>query len=55
MGPSGAGKTTIAALLSGAYAPSSGAVLLDGTELAALNQRSYRRLLGVVEQDTALL
>jgi ABC-type multidrug transport system fused ATPase/permease subunit len=53
VGPSGSGKSTIVALLTGAYEPSDGgAVLVDGKDLKDLKQREYRRLIGVVEQDS---
>jgi ATP-binding cassette, subfamily B, bacterial len=41
-------------LVSRFYAPSSGAILLDGRPLSEIQLDSYRRLLGVVEQDVFL-
>jgi subfamily B ATP-binding cassette protein MsbA len=55
VGPSGAGKTTIADLLPRFHDPSSGRVLLDDVPLTRIRRRSLRALLGVVSQDTVLL
>jgi ATP-binding cassette, subfamily B, bacterial len=54
VGPSGAGKTTLCNLIARFYDPTHGAVLLDGVDLRRLEPSSYRRLLGVVEQDVFL-
>ncbi len=54
VGPSGAGKTTLCNLIARFYDPTSGAVLLDGEDLRNIDVGSYRRLLGIVEQDTFL-
>jgi ATP-binding cassette subfamily B protein len=54
VGPSGAGKTTLCNLVARFYDPTAGAVLLDGMDLRNIDVRSYRRLLGIVEQDTFL-
>ncbi|MCC6508042.1 MAG: ABC transporter ATP-binding protein [Pirellulaceae bacterium] len=54
VGRSGAGKTTLCNLVSRFYTASEGAVLLDGRSLAEIKLESYRRLLGVVEQDVFL-
>ena len=54
VGPSGAGKTTICNLVARFYDPTSGAVLLDGTDLIEFEVESYRRLTGIVEQDVFL-
>jgi subfamily B ATP-binding cassette protein MsbA len=55
VGPSGAGKTTIADLLPRFHDPSAGQILMDGTPLTRLSRSSLRALLGVVSQDTVLL
>jgi ABC-type multidrug transport system fused ATPase/permease subunit len=55
VGPSGGGKSTIAALLLGLYAPTAGRILVDGEPLAELDLRWWRRRVGVVEQAPALL
>jgi ATP-binding cassette subfamily B protein/subfamily B ATP-binding cassette protein MsbA len=54
VGPSGAGKTTLCNLVARFYDPTGGAVLLDGVDLRDITAESYRRLLGIVEQDTFL-
>ena len=54
VGPSGAGKTTLCNLVARFYDPTGGAILLDGTDLRDITVESYRRLLGIVEQDTFL-
>ncbi|MDB5171773.1 MAG: putative multidrug export ATP-binding/permease protein [Phycisphaerales bacterium] len=54
VGPSGAGKTTLCNLIARFYDPTQGAVLLDGVDLRDITADSYRRLLGIVEQDTFL-
>jgi putative ABC transport system ATP-binding protein len=43
-GPSGAGKSTLLALLAGLDVPSTGRVLLDGTDLTALDEDGRARL-----------
>lgn len=54
VGPSGAGKTTLCNLIARFFDPTSGVITLDGTPLTDLEIDSYRRLLGVVEQDVFL-
>ena len=54
VGPSGAGKTTLSNLVARFYEPTEGAVLLDGRDVAELELESFRRLLGIVEQDVFL-
>jgi subfamily B ATP-binding cassette protein MsbA len=55
VGPSGAGKTTLADLLPRFHDPTEGRILLDGIPLTRLRRRSLRDLMGVVSQDTVLL
>ncbi len=55
VGPSGAGKTTVADLLPRFHDPTTGQVLMDGVPLTRLSRRSLRSLMGVVSQDTVLL
>jgi subfamily B ATP-binding cassette protein MsbA len=55
VGPSGAGKTTLADLLPRFHDPTAGRILMDGVPLTRLTRRSLRGLLGVVSQDTVLL
>ena len=54
VGPSGAGKTTLCNLVARFYDPQQGRVLLDGRDIREIDPRSYRSLLGVVEQDVFL-
>jgi ATP-binding cassette subfamily B protein len=51
VGPTGAGKSSLAKLLARIYDPDSGRVLVDGTDLRTLDLRGYRDQLGVVPQD----
>ncbi len=51
VGPSGAGKTTLCNLVARFYDPTRGRVTLDGRDLREIDVRSYRRMLGIVEQD----
>jgi ATP-binding cassette subfamily B protein/subfamily B ATP-binding cassette protein MsbA len=54
VGPSGAGKTTLCNLVARFYDPTAGSIQLDGVDLRDITADSYRRLLGIVEQDTFL-
>ncbi len=54
VGRSGAGKTTLCNLIARFYDPTSGVVRLDGIDLRDMEVESYRRLLGIVEQDVFL-
>ena len=54
VGHSGAGKTTLSNLVARFHDPSEGRVTLDGTDLRDIALPSYRRLLGIVEQDVFL-
>jgi ATP-binding cassette subfamily B protein len=54
VGPTGAGKSTLAKLVTRFYDPTGGAVLLDGVDLRTVTMRSLRRQLGVVPQEPFL-
>lgn len=54
VGESGAGKSTIAALLARLYDPTYGRVALDGVDLREFDLASLRRSMGCVAQDTFL-
>lgn len=54
VGSSGSGKSTIISLVCGFHTAQSGAVLIDGKDLATIRLASYRRQLGVVLQETFL-
>ena len=54
VGPSGAGKTSIANLLCRFYDPISGQVTIDGHDLRTVQLESLRRRVAVVLQDTFL-
>ena len=54
VGPSGAGKTSIASLLCRFYDPGHGRILLDGHDLRDLELQSLRQHIAVVLQDTFL-
>jgi ATP-binding cassette subfamily B protein/subfamily B ATP-binding cassette protein MsbA len=54
VGPSGSGKTTLCNLVARFFDPTEGAIELDGVDLRDLRAESYRRLLGIVEQDVFL-
>jgi len=52
VGPSGAGKTTISALVSRLYDVTGGAVLIGGVDVRQVTQSSLRDTVGVVTQDS---
>ena len=54
-GPSGVGKTTLLDLIAGLYTPSAGRILVDGVPMAQLDLHAWRRQIGYVAQDPALL
>ncbi len=55
VGRSGAGKSTVLALLQRLYDPTAGRVLIDGQDIAHVTQESLRRSIAVVHQDISLL
>jgi len=54
VGPSGAGKSTISRLLFRFYDVTSGAIRIDGHDIADATQGSLRAAIGMVPQDTVL-
>ncbi|MFI9155315.1 ABC transporter ATP-binding protein [Streptomyces sp. NPDC053367] len=54
VGASGAGKSTVLNLVIGFIRPTSGRILLDGTDMSTLDLRTYRRFLSVVPQESIL-
>ncbi len=54
VGSSGAGKTTLASLVSRLYDVTSGSVRVDGTDVRKLTAQSLRSAIGVVSQDPHL-
>jgi ATP-binding cassette subfamily B protein len=54
VGPSGAGKTTIFALLQRFYDPLAGTVLVDGVDIRHADPREVRRRIAVVPQETVI-
>jgi ATP-binding cassette, subfamily C, bacterial len=55
MGPSGAGKTTIADLIIGLLRPQQGEILIDNVPLEQVDLRQWRRMIGYVPQESFLL
>ena len=55
VGRSGAGKSTLVNLLLRFYDVSSGKILIDGQDIALVQQDSLRASIGMVTQDTSLL
>ncbi|MEL7445734.1 MAG: ABC transporter ATP-binding protein, partial [Pseudomonadota bacterium] len=51
VGPSGAGKTTIFAMLDRFYTPEEGRILIDGQDITEFSIDSVRRQIAVVTQD----
>jgi ATP-binding cassette subfamily B protein len=54
VGPTGAGKSTMAKLANRFYDPTSGRILLDGIDIRSVTLRSLRSQLGVVPQEAFL-
>jgi ABC-type multidrug transport system fused ATPase/permease subunit len=54
VGPSGAGKTTLAQLILRFFDPGEGRLLVDGHDLRDLDLRWYRERIGLVPQDVFL-
>lgn len=54
VGPTGAGKSTVVSLIARFYDVTGGRILIDGLDLREIEQRTYRRHLGLVLQDPFL-
>lgn len=54
VGPSGSGKSTMLGLLAAFHRPTTGAIRIDGHDIAAFDLRGYREQIGLVLQDTFL-
>ncbi|MCR5156567.1 MAG: ABC transporter ATP-binding protein, partial [Butyrivibrio sp.] len=54
VGPSGGGKTTLCSLLPRFYDVTGGRVLIDGTDIRTVTQKSLRSFIGIVQQDVYL-
>jgi len=54
VGPSGAGKTTIANLLPRFYDPIGGVITIDGVDIKTVTLKSLRKQIGIVPQETIL-
>jgi len=54
VGESGVGKTTLADLLSGYYAPKKGKILVDGHDIAKISLKSLRENIAIVPQEVTL-
>ena len=54
VGPSGAGKSTLVDLIPRFYEPTSGRIVLDGTDTREIRLDALRALTGIVSQDTVL-
>lgn len=54
VGPSGGGKSTLVDLLLRFHDPSSGRITIDGHDIREFTQESYRKIFGVVPQETIL-
>jgi ATP-binding cassette subfamily B protein/subfamily B ATP-binding cassette protein MsbA len=54
VGRSGAGKTTVTDLVARFHDPTAGRILMNGKDIRSFTLRSYRDLLGIVQQDVFL-
>ena len=54
VGPSGAGKTTIFALLQRFYDPDDGIISLDGIDIAKVDPHAVRERMAIVPQETVI-
>ncbi len=54
LGSNGSGKSTLLKVLTGLYAPGTGQILIDGTEMSQIAPRDLRRCIGYLGQDVRL-
>ena len=54
VGPSGGGKTTLVSLLSRFFDVSSGAILIDGTDIRNITLKSHMKQVALVDQEVTL-
>ncbi len=54
LGSNGSGKSSLLKMLSGLYAPETGRIMIDGTEMSQIEPRDLRRLIGYLGQDVRL-
>lgn len=54
VGPSGAGKTTLASLVYRFYEPQSGSITIDGVPIRSIRRESLREHIGIVPQEPIL-
>ncbi len=55
VGPSGAGKSTLIKLLARFYDPTQGEILIDGQNITDVTQKSLRRSISAIMQDSIVL
>ena len=55
VGPTGAGKSTIADLIPRFYEPSRGKILIDGVDISQFSLKDLRRQIGIVPQECILM
>ena len=54
-GMNGAGKSTLIKLLTGAYTPSKGKIIVDGKDICLLSWDNYKELFSVMNQQSTIL
>lgn len=54
VGLSGAGKTTLVNLIMRLYDPTNGAILIDGTDIRTITQKSLHENIGFIPQDSTM-
>ena len=54
LGANGSGKSTLLKMLTGLYAPTTGKVLIDSTEMAQIDPKDLRRSIGYLGQEVRL-